>query len=93
MRTVQTGHGASQTALTTAGIADHRSLLLDSISERNLFRDWFARYRELASRLWATPTGPLEIEALGHVAREQGSVQEAAFIEALASLRAEGVRL
>lgn len=93
MRTIHTGHGVARTALKPADIAGRRSLMLDSFAERALFRDWFDRYRDAAVRLWSTPDGPFELESLAHAARGQSSVHEAALIEALASLRAEGARL
>lgn len=93
MRTIGTGHGSAETALTPSAIAAKRSLMIDDQADRFLFMDAFARYRGLAVKLWAAPTGPLEINALGRVARVLGPVQEAAMIEALASLRAEGIRL
>lgn len=93
MRTIQTGRGISRTSLTPDRIAGRRSTLLDTADERELFRDQFAQYRDRVSSLWAASAGPLEIETLGRIARDHGSIHEAAFIEALAGLRAEGARL
>lgn len=78
---------------TAAELAAVRADKMDSHADRALFMDKFIAYRDVAALLWLLPTAPLEIETLGTVARAAGPVQEAAMIEALASLRAEGVRL
>ena len=74
-------------------IAVRRSMLIDDRIDRELFRERFTTYRNTLARLRSAPMAPLEIETLGFIARAAGPVQEAAMIEALASLRAEGVRL
>lgn len=78
---------------TPMDIAAVRSMQIDDLADRVLYRERFLAYRGTARRLWASPTGPLEVEVLGFIARRSGPVHEAALIEALASLRAEGVPL
>ncbi len=102
MRTIRTGHSVLHTDMSPMAIAMSR---VDGWREYNvlarqytnddahLFLRKFDDYRGVARRLALLPTAPLEIETLGFIARLDGSVQEAALIEALASLRAEGVRL
>jgi hypothetical protein len=71
-------------------IAVSRSLMLDTEPERILFMDTFTRIRRLAVGLI---NSPMDAELLYFAASTRGSVMEAAMIEALASLRAEGIRL
>lgn len=78
---------------TAAELAAVRADKMDSAADAMLFMKTFNDYRGVAARLWLLPTSPLEIDTIGRVARDAGPVQEAAMIEALASLRAEGVRL
>ena len=84
-RWIDTGRGVCMTRLTPAQIAARRARLIDSISERSVFVDTFTRTRAVAVNmpdldlLWTLAGG-------SHVV----PVIEAAMIEALASLRAEG---
>lgn len=70
-------------------IAVSRSLLLDSHADRALYLRTFGRVRKVAPALAATP---LDLETACDMTLNS-SVMEAAMIEALASLRAEGIRL
>lgn len=90
MRTIQTGRGVACTELAPADIAGRRSMLLDSFAERNLFRATFARVRTIAPPMAHLP---LDLEMVCTEFTRHSSVMEAAMIEALASLRAEGVRI
>lgn len=87
-RAINTGRGVSRTGLSPIQIAELRPT-----EDPQLFLDEYNKYRGVARRLTLLPTAPLEIETLGFIARLDGPVQEAAMIEALAGLRAEGVRL
>lgn len=87
-RAIVTGHGTYGTTLSPADIASLRPT-----EDPELFLRKFNDYRGVAKRLALLPTAPLEVETLGFIARLDGPVQEAALIEALAGLRAEGVRL
>lgn len=90
MRTIHTGRGVARTTMSPANIAGQRSMLLDTREERDLFRRTFARVRTIAPPLAAFP---LDLEMIYIEFTRHSSVMEAAMIEALASLRAEGVRL
>ena len=63
-----------------------RSLLLDSYADRALYLRTFDRVRKVAPSLAATP---MDLETVCDMTLNS-SVMEAAMIEALASLRAEG---
>lgn len=71
------------------GIAVDRSRSIDSHVDQLLYMRTFDRVRGVAPALAATP---LDLETVCDMTRHS-SVMEAAMIEALASLRAEGVRL
>ena len=90
MRHIRTGRGASATALSPAAIAVKRSHLIDSRAERILFMDTFNRISRVAKQL--VVLSPLDLDTACDMTR-RSSVMEAAMIEALASLRAEGLRL
>lgn len=90
MRTIHTGRGISQTSRSVADIAADRAARLDSFSDRRLFLDTFDRVRQVAPALAHLP---LDLELICVELTRHSSVMEAAMIEALASLRAEGVRL
>lgn len=87
-RTIRTGRTVIQTRLTVDDIASLRPT-----EDPELFQRKFRDYWGVAKRLALLSTAPLEVETLAFIARLDGPVQEAALIEALASLRAEGVRL
>jgi adenosylmethionine-8-amino-7-oxononanoate aminotransferase len=74
---------------TAAELAAVRADKMDSAADRALYLRTFARVRKMAPALAATP---LDLETVCDMTRDS-SVMEAAMIEALASLRAEGFRL
>lgn len=88
MRAIDTGRGISRTALSPVQIAELRPT-----EDPQLFMDAFDRYRGIVPSMLRGSTGPVDIDTLSTWARDSGATQEAALIEALASLRAEGVRL
>lgn len=90
MRSINTGRGVSQTSLSVADIAAARAERLDVWADRVLFLSTFDRVRQVAPKLAHLP---LDLELICVELTRHSSVMEAAMIEALASLRAEGVRL
>jgi hypothetical protein len=87
-REINTGRGTELTNLTPFQIALIRSRQIDGAAERILFQDTFSRVRHVAP-------GMSDREVLWTVmgGRHTDPVMEAAYIEALASLRADGMRL
>jgi hypothetical protein len=85
LREINTGRGISRTSLTPFEIALVRSRRIDSLSGQGLFQDTFSRVRKVALDV-------PDLEVLWQLCRWD-TVMEAAYIEALASLRAEGHRL
>jgi hypothetical protein len=90
MRGIDTGRGVSQTTRSVTDIATDRAALLDTWAEQRLFLDLFGRVRQFAPGL---ADRPLDLEQACDQLAVSGPVTEAAMIEALASLRAEGVQL
>jgi hypothetical protein len=90
MRSINTGRGISQTSRSVADIAADRASRLDSWGDQQLFLSTFDRVRQVAPKLAHIP---LDLELICVELTRNSSVMEAAMIEALASLRAEGVRL
>lgn len=90
IRTIHTGRGVSRTSSTPAEIAKVRANRLYSFADRQLFMDTFARVRQVAPALAHLP---LDLELICVELTRNSSVMEAAMIESLASLRAEGIRL
>ncbi len=90
MRCIQTGHGISYSTKSPVAIAAHRSFSLEGRMEQTLFISTFHHIRRMAADL---STLPVDLENACDRAVRHGSVAEAAMVEALASLRAEGVRL
>lgn len=90
MRKVSTGRRTIWVDRTVMQIATIRTEQIDRLSDRQLFMDTFTRVRSVAPALSCKP-GSLET-ACDRLSRK-GAVTEAAMIEALASLRAEGVPL
>lgn len=76
--------------LPTVAIAKLHAGRLDTISDQLLFMDTFARVRTVAPAL---ADRPLDLETLCVGLMRGIPVMEAAMIEALASLRAEGMTL
>ena len=74
---------------TAAELAAVRAGKMDRAADRALYLRTFDRVRKVAPALAAAP---LDLETVCDMTRDS-SVMEAAMIEALASLRAEGVRL
>lgn len=90
MRTINTGRGVSHTALSPADIAKARAAKVDGWADQQLFLSTFDRVRQVAPALAHLP---LDLELICVELTRNSSVMEAAMIEALASLRAEGMRL
>lgn len=89
MREINTGRGPVFTDRSPDEIAEQRAKRLDSYTDRVLFVDTFQRVRQVAVDLANTLPGA---ELLYRMCAPY-PVMEAAYIEALASLRAEGVRI
>lgn len=90
MRVINTGKGIARTNLSPAEIAGRRADRIGSLSDQNLYMDTFARVRKVAPSLAHVP---LDLEMICVELTRHSATMEAAMIEALASLRAEGVRL
>ena len=90
MREINTGRGICLTDLTPAEIAVVRSRRIESLVDRYLFIDTFDRIRHVADVLLHLP---LELELICVELTRDSTVTQAAMIEALASLRAEGVKV
>lgn len=90
VRTINTGRGVSHTALPPADIAKARASRLDNWADRQMFLSTFHRVRQVAPKLAHLP---LDLELICVELTRHSTVMYAAMIEALASLRAEGVRL
>ncbi len=89
-REINTGHGFVLTRATHAEIAERRSQRIESPFERHLFMDTYGRYREVALSL---AHKPMDLETVCTELTKHSAAMEAAMIEALASLRAEGHQL
>jgi hypothetical protein len=90
MREINTGRGISRTSRSVADIAADRAARLDNWGDQQLFLSTFDRVRQVAPKLAHIP---LDLEMICVELTRNSSVMEAAMIEALASLRADGVRL
>ena len=90
MRTIDTGHGPSYTARTSAEIAEVRAGRCRTYTDRVLFMDTYHRVRLIAEALAQQPE---DLEMICIECTRHSPVMFAAMIEALAGLRAEGVRL
>lgn len=89
MRTIQTGNGIVRTSRTPGEIAWGRAQRLDA-ADRRLFMDTFDRFRLVVPQLAALP---FELDSMCEELTRHSAVMKAAMIEALASLRAEGIKL
>lgn len=89
MRTIHTGNGIVRTSRTPGEIARGRAQRFDPV-DRRLFIDTFDRFRLVAPQLAALP---FELDSMCAELTRHSAVMKAAMIEALASLRAEGVKL
>lgn len=89
-RTIRIGRNVIQTRLTVKEIAERRADRLSNYTDQSLFLDAFVQVRSVAMSL---ARHPLDVDAMCTAVSARGPVQEAALIEALASLRAEGVQL
>lgn len=79
-------------AESSEAFAEQRAAKLTDYADRVTFWQVFVGARnELERRLW-NPV-PLDIEHVWYRFRDHDPVREAAYIEALASLRAEGLRI
>lgn len=87
MRTIRLGRGFAQTTMTPAAIASLRSWKSE---DPELFMRTFAGVRKVAAPLSAMP---LDLETICTEFTRHSATMEAAMIEGLASLRAEGVEL
>ncbi len=90
MREIRTDRGISHTELTVEQIAEVRSLRLRNRRDRALFIDTFNRVRAIAPQL---AVSPMDLELICVQFTRHSHVMYAAMIEALASIRAEGIRL
>lgn len=90
MRTIHTGRGVSHTSLSVIDLAERSASRLDNWADQQLFLRTFDRVRQIAPDLAHLP---LELELICVEFTRHSTVMEAAMIEALASLRAEGARL
>lgn len=88
-RIIKLGRGSASTALTPHQIAAVRAERIDGFADQQLFLSTFDRFRTAAPAL----SDPMDLEAVCTQLTTGVPVMEAAMIEALASLRAEGVRL
>ncbi len=90
MREILTGHGVSHTELTVEQIAEARSRHLQSSMDQLLFIHTFNWVRTVASQL---AVAPMDLELICVEFTRHSPVMYAAMVEALASIRAEGIRL
>lgn len=86
-RTIDLGYGVAVTNLNPAQIARQRAGLIDSFTDQERFMHYYARFRDIAGRM-----SPMDLDRACDTATHE-PIAEAAMIEALASLRAEGHRL
>lgn len=84
-RVIATGRDVAYTSMTPKELAVLRARRIDSLSDQGLFMDTFLRVRKVALDM---PDLDTLLTLMG--GRHMDPVMEAALIEALASLRAEG---
>lgn len=87
MRTIRLGRGFAQTTMTPAAIASLRSWKSE---DPELFLRTFANVRKVGASLSRLP---MDLEMICTEFTRHSATMEAAMIEGLASLRAEGVKL
>lgn len=89
-RVIQLGRGTAVTVLTPHQIAAVRAERVEGYADQLLFLSTFDRFRRVAPEV---AKHPMDLEMLYLELSANVPVMQAAMIEALASLRAEGVRL
>lgn len=89
-RSISIGRYRVWTRKSVSEIAAARAARLDRWMDERLFLSTFDRVRKVAPALAHLP---LDLEAVCTEFTQHSAVMEAAMIEALASLRAEGMRL